>query len=77
MMGAPAAGAVRAEESDVTGRLHGVAMDGPSGIGESTVSPRLALACDSASWTRGMYRAAALAVLRAGVAPEAPRREPR
>lgn len=58
----------------VTGRLRGVvAMDGPSGTGKSTVSRRLALACGAAYLDTGsMYRAATLAVLRAGVAPDGP-----
>lgn len=58
----------------VTERLHGVvAMDGPSGTGKSTVSRRLARACGAAYLDTGaMYRAATLAVLRAGVAPDAP-----
>jgi CMP/dCMP kinase len=53
----------------VTGRLHGVvAMDGPSGTGKSTVSRRLAAACDAAYLDTGaMYRALTLAVLRAGL----------
>jgi CMP/dCMP kinase len=53
----------------VTGRLHGVvAMDGPSGTGKSTVSRRLAIACDAAYLDTGaMYRALTLAVLRAGL----------
>ncbi len=55
-------------------RLHGVvAMDGPSGTGKSTVSRRLALACDAAYLDTGaMYRALTLAVLRAGLDGEAP-----
>jgi MFS family permease len=49
----------------------------PSGTGESTMSPRLALACDAAYLDRGaMYRAATLVVLRAGGAPEAPEAGP-
>ena len=53
----------------VAGRLHGVvAMDGPSGTGKSTVSRRLAIACDAAYLDTGaMYRALTLAVLRAGL----------
>ncbi len=53
----------------VTGRLHGVvAMDGPSGTGKSTVSRRLAAACDAAYLDTGaMYRALTLAVLRSGL----------
>jgi cytidylate kinase len=53
----------------VAGRLHGVvAMDGPSGTGKSTVSRRLASACDAAYLDTGaMYRALTLAVLRAGL----------
>ncbi|MGE3287675.1 MAG: (d)CMP kinase [Pseudonocardia sp.] len=62
----------------MTGRLHGVvAMDGPSGTGKSTVSRRLAAACGAAYLDTGaMYRAATLAVLRAGVSPEAPEAGP-
>jgi cytidylate kinase len=58
----------------VGGRLHGVvAMDGPSGTGKSTVSRRLASACDAAYLDTGaMYRALTLAVLRAGLDGEAP-----
>jgi cytidylate kinase len=58
----------------VTVRLHGVvAMDGPSGTGKSTVSRRLACACGAAYLDTGaMYRAATLAVLRAGLAPDGP-----
>ena len=45
-----------------------VAMDGPSGTGKSTVSRRLAQACAAAYLDTGaMYRAATLAVLRAGL----------
>lgn len=55
-------------------KLHGVvAMDGPSGTGKSTVSRRLARACGAAYLDTGaMYRAATLAVLRAGVEPDSP-----
>jgi cytidylate kinase len=58
----------------VTGRLHGVvAMDGPSGTGKSTVSRRLAAACDAAYLDTGaMYRALTLAVLRSGLDVSAP-----
>jgi cytidylate kinase len=58
----------------VAGRLHGVvAMDGPSGTGKSTVSRRLAIACDAAYLDTGaMYRALTLAVLRAGLDGERP-----
>ncbi len=50
-----------------------VAMDGPSGTGKSTVSRRLAQACDAAYLDTGaMYRAATLAVLRAGLDQDAP-----
>ena len=50
-----------------------VAMDGPSGTGKSTVSRRLAGACGAAYLDTGaMYRAATLAVLRAGLGPDAP-----
>jgi CMP/dCMP kinase len=58
----------------VTGRLHGVvAMDGPSGTGKSTVSRRLAAACDAAYLDTGaMYRALTLAVLRSGLDGAAP-----
>ncbi len=53
----------------MTGRLHGVvAMDGPSGTGKSTVSRRLAAACEAAYLDTGaMYRALTLAVLRSGL----------
>lgn len=53
----------------VTGRLRGVvAMDGPSGTGKSTAARRLARECASAYLDTGaMYRAATLAVLRAGL----------
>lgn len=53
----------------MSGRLRGVvAMDGPSGTGKSTVSRRLATACDAAYLDTGaMYRALTLAVLRAGL----------
>lgn len=48
-------------------------MDGPSGTGKSTVSRRLASACGAAYLDTGaMYRAATLAVLRAGLGPDAP-----
>ncbi|SDE04234.1 (d)CMP kinase [Glycomyces harbinensis] len=47
-----------------------VAIDGPSGAGKSTVSKTLATAIDSAYLDTGsMYRAATLAVLKAGVDP--------
>jgi cytidylate kinase len=61
----------------VAGRLHGVvAMDGPSGTGKSTVSRRLALACDAAYLDTGaMYRALTLAVLQAGLDGHAPEGE--
>lgn len=50
-----------------------VAMDGPSGTGKSTVSRRLAQACGAAYLDTGaMYRAATLAVLRAGLDEDAP-----
>ncbi len=50
-----------------------VAMDGPSGTGKSTVSRRLASCCGAAYLDTGaMYRAATLAVLRAGLGPDAP-----
>ena len=53
-------------------RLRGVvALDGPSGTGKSTVARRLAAALSACYLDTGaMYRAAALAVLRAGVDPE-------
>jgi cytidylate kinase len=58
----------------VTGKLHGVvAMDGPSGTGKSTVSRRLAKQCNAGYLDSGsMYRAATLAVLRAGLDPDGP-----
>jgi cytidylate kinase len=47
-----------------------VAIDGPSGAGKSTVSKTLATAIDAAYLDTGsMYRAATLAVLKAGVDP--------
>lgn len=47
-----------------------VAIDGPSGAGKSTVSKTLATAIEAAYLDTGsMYRAATLAVLRAGVDP--------
>ncbi len=56
------------------GRLRGVvAMDGPSGTGKSTVSRRLAIAGEAAYLDTGaMYRAATLAVLRAGLDEHSP-----
>ncbi len=53
----------------VEGRLRGVvAMDGPSGTGKSTAARRLAAECGAAYLDTGaMYRAATLAVLRAGL----------
>lgn len=56
----------------MAGRLRGVvAMDGPSGTGKSTVSRRLAKRCDAGYLDSGsMYRAATLAVLRAGLDPD-------
>jgi cytidylate kinase len=58
----------------VHGTLHGVvAMDGPSGTGKSTVARRLAATCEAAYLDTGaMYRAATLAVLRAGLSPDSP-----
>ncbi|MFD5827602.1 (d)CMP kinase [Lentzea sp. NPDC060358] len=47
-----------------------VALDGPAGTGKSTVAKRLASALDARYLDTGsMYRAVALAVLRAGVDP--------
>ncbi|WP_189157239.1 (d)CMP kinase [Lentzea pudingi] len=47
-----------------------VALDGPAGTGKSTVARRLAMALDARYLDTGsMYRAIALAVLRAGVDP--------
>ncbi|GAA4875734.1 (d)CMP kinase [Pseudonocardia benzenivorans] len=59
------------------GTLRGVvAMDGPSGTGKSTVSRRLAAACGAAYLDTGAtYRAATLAVLRAGLDESAPAAE--
>lgn len=53
----------------MVGRLRGVvAMDGPSGTGKSTVARRLARECGAGYLDTGaMYRAATLAVLRAGL----------
>lgn len=58
----------------MTGKLHGViALDGPAGTGKSTVARRLAAACGAGYLDTGaMYRAATLAVLRAGVDPDGP-----
>ncbi len=55
-------------------RLRGVvAVDGPAGSGKSTVARRLAESWDARYLdTGGMYRAAALGVLRAGVDPAEP-----
>ncbi|MGI5131475.1 (d)CMP kinase [Pseudonocardia sp. CA-107938] len=48
-------------------------MDGPAGTGKSTVSRRLAKQCGAGYLDSGsMYRAATLAVLRAGLDPEGP-----
>jgi CMP/dCMP kinase len=54
--------------------LHGViALDGPSGTGKSTVARSLAKRLGAAYLDTGaMYRAATLAVLRAGLAPDSP-----
>jgi len=68
-------GVERAEEPVVEQvLLHGVvALDGPSGTGKSTVARRLAEAVSARYLDTGaMYRAAALAVLRADVDPEDP-----
>ncbi|NGY63330.1 (d)CMP kinase [Lentzea sp. NEAU-D13] len=47
-----------------------VALDGPAGTGKSTVAKRLAMALDARYLDTGsMYRAIAVAVLRAGVDP--------
>ncbi|GHH57361.1 cytidylate kinase [Lentzea cavernae] len=53
------------------GQLRGVvALDGPAGTGKSTVAKRLAMVLDARYLDTGsMYRAIALAVLRAGVDP--------
>lgn len=58
----------------VPGTLRGaVAMDGPAGTGKSTVSRRLARASGAAYLDTGaMYRAVTLAVLRKGLAADAP-----
>lgn len=58
----------------MAGRLNGVvAMDGPSGTGKSTVSRRLAKHCAAGYLDSGsMYRAATLAVLRAGLDVQGP-----
>src|ERR1700746_1396849 len=55
------------------GTLRGViALDGPSGTGKSTVSRTLAAGLGAAYLDTGaMYRAVTIAVLRAGVGPEA------
>jgi len=50
-----------------------IAIDGPAGTGKSTVSARLAERVGAQMLDTGaMYRAATLAVLRAGVDPESP-----
>lgn len=61
----------------VPSRLHGVvAMDGPSGTGKSTVARRLARECGAAYLDTGAtYRAATLAVLRAGLGADSPPEE--
>jgi CMP/dCMP kinase len=61
----------------VEGRLRGVvAMDGPSGTGKSTAARRLARECGAAYLDTGaMYRAATLAVLRAGLGAASPQAE--
>ena len=53
------------------GQLRGVVtLDGPAGTGKSTVAKRVAMALDARYLDTGsMYRAIALAVLRAGVDP--------
>lgn len=53
------------------GQLRGVvALDGPAGTGKSTVAKRLAMTLDARYLDTGsMYRAIAVAVLRAGVDP--------
>ncbi len=58
----------------MAGKLHGVvAMDGPSGTGKSTVARRLARECGAAYLDTGAtYRAATLAVLRAGLGADSP-----
>jgi cytidylate kinase len=54
----------------MTGYRGVVALDGPSGTGKSTVAQRLAIALGTRYLDTGaMYRAATLAVLRAGVDP--------
>lgn len=59
-------------------RLRGVlALDGPSGTGKSTVARHLARQLDAGYLDTGaMYRAATLAVLRAGVDPDGPEAVP-
>ncbi|HVE95943.1 MAG TPA: (d)CMP kinase [Pseudonocardiaceae bacterium] len=55
------------------GLLGVVAVDGPAGTGKSTVARRLAASLGAGYLDTGaMYRAAALAVLRAGVDPDEP-----
>lgn len=67
--------ATRAETvTEARGKLRGViALDGPSGTGKTTVSRGLAVRLDAAYLDTGaMYRAATLAVLRAGLDPAGP-----
>ena len=58
---------LRRRAPEVTGYRGVVALDGPSGTGKSTVAQRLAIALGTRYLDTGaMYRAATLAVLRAG-----------
>lgn len=61
---------LRRRAPEVTGYRGVVALDGPSGTGKSTVAQRLAIALGTRYLDTGaMYRAATLAVLRAGAEP--------
>jgi cytidylate kinase len=66
----PVSPGLRRRAPEVTGYRGVVALDGPSGTGKSTVAQRLAIALGTRYLDTGaMYRAATLAVLRAGAEP--------
>ncbi len=66
----PVSPELRRRAPEVTGYRGVVALDGPSGTGKSTVAQRLAIALGTRYLDTGaMYRAATLAVLRAGAEP--------